>query len=254
MIDYEGYASTWQPPYNMGWHSEEIARGAFTKTLAEKPRVQFNLSHGAGASGFPFAQLGKNMTLTEDAYGLLVRAQLDEQDPDVQLLARKVKSGMVSDMSFGFRCVRDQWNETYTLRRIVEASLHDGDVTVTPVGANPAAGVVSMRSASELAALRAPARDAEQRRELAGQLGQTVVLEVRSVSFDGVQYGADGGTRSARPRRASRGPVVLPDHTASARLMLARSRASSKGDTGPDVAPIVLARFDLARARRKAKR
>lgn len=228
MSQFVGYASVTGRAYDMGWYDEEVSPGAWSKTLAEAPDVQFNLSHGGAGSGLPMARTGRNMTLAEDSHGLRVEADLDDDDPDVALLNRKVKAGLIHDMSMSFQIVRQRWENENTFRRIFEISLHRGDVTVTPRGANPAAGVVSLRSAA-LAHLRTPGRDtARQRQTLVEQLGKAGVLEIRSVNLNGVDYDL-----TAEPAHAGAGshvrlavaPVVLPDHTTRAQLALARARA-----------------------------
>jgi HK97 family phage prohead protease len=227
---FVGYASVTESPYDMGFYDEVVSRGAFSKTLAENPDVHFNLVHGDGGSGLPLARTGRNMTLSEDSHGLRVEADLDDDDPDVMLLNRKVKNGLIEDMSFAFKIVRQRWENNDTFRRILEASLHHGDVTVTPRGANPAAGVVSLRRAA-LAPLRAPGRDtARQRRVLAEQLGQTGVLEVRSVNVDGVDYDLEPSYApvSEARGRVALAPVILPDSGPRAKLALAQARSNAR--------------------------
>lgn len=138
-IHFTGYASTTNTPYDMGWYTEQIGRGAFKKTLAENPDVVLNLNHGAGGSGLPIARTkAGNLRLSEDRKGLRVEADLDPQDPDVQLLARKMTSGNLDgQMSFAFRAIRQVWNDDYTDREIQECDIHRGDVSVVTQGANP---------------------------------------------------------------------------------------------------------------------
>src|ERR1039458_6818268 len=240
MSTFVGYASVTESPYDMGFYDEVVSRGAFSKTLAESPDVHFNLVHGEGGSGLPLARTGRNMTLSEDSHGLRVEAELDDDDPDVMLLNRKVKNGLIEDMSFAFKIVRQRWENGDTFRRILEASLHHGDVTVTPRGANPAAGVVSLRRAA-LAPLRAPGRDtARQRRVLAEQLGQTGVLEVRSMTLDGVDYDLGANFSVDRLRRGD-WPSTDIAHTLgvepSYEISEARGRARGRG---APVAPVIL--------------
>jgi HK97 family phage prohead protease len=254
MSQFVGYASVAEHPYDMGFYDEVVSRGAWSKSLAESPDVHFNLSHGAGGSGLPLARTGQNMTLAEDPHGLRVEADLDDLDPDVQLLNRKVRNGLIDAMSLAFKIVRQSWSNEHTLRRIQEASLHQGDVTVCPQGANPAAAVVSLRSAGALARLRTGGRDtARQRGQLAEQLGQTAVLEFRSVSLNGVQYdlgseSSDGSAPRPGAARASARPVIIPpfDTTPRAKLQLARARGRS-GRTSTD--PVSEAWLALAAAR-----
>lgn len=138
-VHFTGYASTTNTPYDMGWYTEQIGRGAFKKTLAENPDVVLNLNHGAGGSGLPIARTkAGNLRLSEDRKGLRVEADLDPQDPDVQLLARKMTSGNLDgQMSFAFRAIRQVWNDDYTDREIQECDIHRGDVSVVTQGANP---------------------------------------------------------------------------------------------------------------------
>jgi HK97 family phage prohead protease len=257
MSHFSGYASITEARYPMTFYDEIVSRGAFFKTLSESPDVHLNMQHGEGASGLPIARTGQNMTLLEDDRGLRVDADLDDGDDDVRLLERKVRNGLIDGMSFAFRIVRQSWLEDHTLRRIVEASLHKGDVSVVVQGSNPAAGVISMRSAGALASLRAPGRDpAARRSQLAEQLGKSAVLEFRSMTLDGVQYDL-GAEPSYAPAGEARGrvavaPVVLPDHTTGARLQLARYRAGRTSQLEPaDAVSEARRRLAAARARHR---
>src|SRR5690606_30665037 len=78
------------------------------------------------------------LRLSTDKKGLLVDADLDRSDPDVQRLEAKMARGDMDEMSFAFRVKRQEWNEDETDRRITEVSLHKGDVSVVNFGANPA--------------------------------------------------------------------------------------------------------------------
>ena len=155
MIHFSGYASVTESPYDMGWYSESIANGAFKKTLASKPDVVLNLGHGTNGSGLPIARTtAGNLQLKEDTKGLKVDAQLDPEDPDVQLLKRKYDNkNLDGQMSFAFRAERQEWNSDYTERRITEANIHRGDVSIVTQGANPVT-TSSIRADDALMALR----------------------------------------------------------------------------------------------------
>ena len=263
-IHFTGYASTTEQRYPMSFYDEVVARGAWRKTLSESPDVQLNMQHGAGASGLPIARTGRNMELAEDDRGLLVDADLDAYDPDVALLDRKFQAGLIDGMSFSFSIVRQSWLEEHTLRRITEASLHHGDVSVVTTGANPHAGVLSMRSAAAVASLRAPGRDPAARRgQLAQQLGKTAVLEFRSVSLGGVDYDLSAEP-SRRPAGESRvrvalAPVILPDSGPRAKLALAQARSNARAPSSsyragrdlPDHVSEAKRRVAAARARHR---
>jgi HK97 family phage prohead protease len=149
-LHLSGYASVTNTPYDMGWYSESISRGAFAKTLAENPDVQLLVNH----AGLPLARTKSGtLQLSEDNTGLRVDADLDPEDPDVQSLSRKMKRGDIDQMSFAFRATRQSWDEDYTDRQITECDIHRGDVSVVNQGANPSTSV-SVRTEDALVALR----------------------------------------------------------------------------------------------------
>jgi HK97 family phage prohead protease len=80
------------------------------------------------------------LTLTEDDQGLRVRAMLDPDDPDVQLIAPKMRRGDLTEMSFGFRVPAggDKWSDDRSRRTIVRADIDHGDVSIVTYAANPA--------------------------------------------------------------------------------------------------------------------
>jgi HK97 family phage prohead protease len=150
MLHFTGYASVTDVPYDVGWYQETIQRGAFKRTLGEKPDVQLLINH----AGMPLARtISGTMTLTEDDRGLKVEADLDPEDPDVQSLARKMKRGDIDQMSFAFMVTAGDWNDDYSARTITACSIHRGDVSVVNQGANPAS-TASVRSQDAIAALR----------------------------------------------------------------------------------------------------
>lgn len=152
ILRFSGYASVTDTPYDVGFFTETIKRGAFKRTLSENPDVQMLINHGEGGSGMPIARTGRNMTLSEDDRGLRVDAELDADDPDVQLLARKMKSGLLDSMSFAFRATDDEWSEDRSARTIKSVTIHRGDVSVVNQPASPATSA-SIRSGEFLEAL-----------------------------------------------------------------------------------------------------
>lgn len=146
-LHLEGYASTFEPyemyggPANYGW-IEQLDKGAFDKTLREKPDLHLLINH----AGMPLARTKSGtLQLSTDDHGLKVRAQLDKRDPEVQALAVKMERGDMDEMSFAFRVKSQTWSSTDDFpddsqahRMINEVSLHKGDVSVVNWGANPA--------------------------------------------------------------------------------------------------------------------
>jgi len=134
-LNLSGWASVTERAYDMGYYEETIKRGAFAKTLGETPDVQLLINH----EGLPLARtVSGTLRLAEDDRGLRVDADLDPEDPDVQRLLPKVQRGDIDQMSFGFRVTRQNWDEDYENREIVEVNIDRGDVSVVNQGANPA--------------------------------------------------------------------------------------------------------------------
>jgi len=121
-----------------GKFMEQLSRGAFKRTLSENPDVVLTLEHGAAGSGLPLARTrAGNLTLGEDAQGLHFSAVLDPEDPDSQLLSRKLANGSLDGQcSFMFQATSQEWSEDYKQRTVRGASLHKGDVSIVVQGAN----------------------------------------------------------------------------------------------------------------------
>jgi len=135
-----GYAAVFNRSYDvmggppLGW-TETVDPKAFDVTLSAKPDLHLLINH----EGMPLARTKSGtLQLATDSQGLHVEAQLDPSDPDVQRLAPKMDRGDMDEMSFAFRVKNDEWNDDYTDRRLLEVSLHKGDVSVVNFGANPA--------------------------------------------------------------------------------------------------------------------
>jgi len=142
-LTLSGYASVFNVPYDVGWYTETVAPGSFSKTLADGADVQLLVNH----EGLPLARTAsKTLELTEDAKGLRVRATLDPEDPDVRRLAGKMDRGDLDEMSMGFWAKRQEWNDDYTERELQEIKLDRGDVSVVNFGANPATAGIEIRS------------------------------------------------------------------------------------------------------------
>jgi HK97 family phage prohead protease len=133
-VQFRGYASVTEQPYDMSWYQETVKRGAFTKTLSESPDVQLLANH----EGLPLARTtNASLLLSEDARGLRFEGSADGDDPDAARLARKVEAGLLTECSFAFRVTRQTWDEDYENRDLVEVSLDRGDVSIVNYGANP---------------------------------------------------------------------------------------------------------------------
>jgi len=146
-LTFHGLASRTESPYDMGWYTETVRAGAFTKTLSENPDVVALVNH----EGIPFAATRNgSLTLEQTADGLEFTATADEMDPDAARIAAKVASGLLSECSFAFRVMRQDWNEDRDQRVLREIDLNRGDVSVVTFGANPSTGVTLRSMLAEI--------------------------------------------------------------------------------------------------------
>ena len=131
---FDGYASVTNVPYTvtdwLGDYTETIARGAFKKALAERDDVRLLVNH----DGIPLARTASGtLDLSEDDTGLHCVAELDPSSPLVQMVRSAMDRNDLDQMSFAFRATRQEWNEDYTERSILEVRLFDTSVVTYPV-------------------------------------------------------------------------------------------------------------------------
>jgi HK97 family phage prohead protease len=161
-LAFSGWACVTDTPYDIGdpgrgGFVEEVASGAFRRSLLNLPDVVLNVQHGATLSGLPIARTRSGtLRLSEDDVGLRVQApDLDLDDPDVQALRIKFGRGdLDGQMSFAFRVPPggDRWSDDLMRRTIMTVELAGGDCSIVDFAANPA-------TSSELVALvHAPGR------------------------------------------------------------------------------------------------
>jgi len=180
MLRLAGYASVTGRPYKVGGFTETIKRGAFKRTLGNDPDVSLLVGH----EGLPLARTrstigAPTLRLAEDDHGLKVDADLDPLDPDVDRIAHKMRAGLIDQMSFAFIADEDTWNDDWTERTVIAVSIHKGDVSIVPYGANETA-TAALRAAQAAEAERATPpidfaalarRDAERLASLRGTPG-----------------------------------------------------------------------------------
>lgn len=76
------------------------------------------------------------LRLSEDDKGLAVQADLDMASPWAQTVASAVRRGDMDEMSFGFQVTKDEWDEDFENRELLEVRLFE--VSTVPRGANDA--------------------------------------------------------------------------------------------------------------------
>jgi uncharacterized protein len=153
-------------PLRWGWY-EEIAPGAFTKTLSEGD-ARFLVDHN---SSLLVARVSAgDLQLAQDDIGLASTVDpLDEELSYVRDLARNLEKRRITGMSFGFYVVKDVWStisvdvvgadgKTTTsdveLRRILEVQLLEVSAVTFPAYEDTDAGLRAL--ADEVRAHRRP--------------------------------------------------------------------------------------------------
>ncbi len=131
-VVFEGTASVVDKAYKVrdmfGEFTETITRGAFDKTLAGKGDVALFVAHQATAAPLATRSAG-TLTLLADPH-LRVKATMDPERPDVQIVRSAVKRKEMRQMSIGFSVPKDKqtWNEDYTVRTIHEVALVEASI------------------------------------------------------------------------------------------------------------------------------
>lgn len=126
-----------------GKFDEEIAQGAFAKTISErKPVVQFDHGHDVATGSVP---IGAVEELREDSHGLFVRARMHD-NARVEPIRQAIASGAIDGMSFRFRVILEEWDESgdIPLRTIKEVELFELGPVVFPAYASTTVGVRSL--------------------------------------------------------------------------------------------------------------
>lgn len=139
-VGFAGYATVFEVGYDVaggapyGW-TETMARGSCDKSVNERDDVRFLFDH----EGVPMARTKSGtMTLSTDQVGLRVDIpSLDLRSPLVQTVRSALEREDLDEMSFAFQVLRQEWNDDYTQRRIIEVKLFDVSTVTYP--ANPAA-------------------------------------------------------------------------------------------------------------------
>lgn len=143
----DGYATVYEYPYEVaggppwGW-VETIAEGATRKSVMERDRVGLLTNHDSDtAFGLALAaNYNGSLDLESDEVGLRMAATFAPSkrvNVARDFLLDSLEQRLADSMSFAFRVTRQEWNEDYTERRILEARLYD--VSVVNYPANPAA-------------------------------------------------------------------------------------------------------------------
>jgi hypothetical protein len=170
-------------PQTWGFY-EEIAPGAFSKTISEGD-ARMLIDHDS-AHVVSRVSAG-TLRLSQDQRGLSVDSELDTNLSYVNDLVANLRNGNITGMSFGFQVVKDEWTTEESrnasgeaveveLRRVLEAKLLEVSPVTFPAYESTDAGlrdslVTALRHRGDPEAI---ARRAKFRPELAELLGDVV--------------------------------------------------------------------------------
>ena len=149
---FEAYASTWiKEPDSYG---DIVRKGAFAETIREWKASGQTLPILFGHDLVdPFSNIGGAVDLKEDERGLLVRAQLDLENPKAAQVYRMLKGRRINQMSFAYDVLEDAIVELEekavgqgkrTARELRKMALHE--ISVVPFGANSDTEVLAVKA------------------------------------------------------------------------------------------------------------
>lgn len=162
---------------DLGGFRERFARGSLSKTLGEQRDIGLLYSHDSAAV-LASTRAG-NLRLDPQDEALRYEADLSLADPDVQRLNAKMEAGTVTKMSFGFRAVRDRWDDKdergVPIRTVTEAQLIEISAVWLP--AYQATSIEGRAVLGDLPVAALAAMPAELRRQLVCNLGDGDALD-----------------------------------------------------------------------------
>lgn len=136
-----------------------VERGAFAKTLAERPSVPVLWQHRSDEV------IGEGRLKSTQA-GLTIDAELDLDDPMAVKAYRKMKRGLIKGLSIGYATVKEDIKNG--IRHLQEVKLYEISLVTFPM--LPAAQVTSVKS-FDLDALKEALEDEEFKKQVLSLLG-----------------------------------------------------------------------------------
>lgn len=160
-LRFSGYAAVFDKVADLGDFTEEVRRGAFRKILSQSANVPMYWDHDPTIPPLATTR-GGTLRLAEDATGLRVEADLDNDHYMTPTLRSMIRRGDVAGMSFGF--IAGKGNQSMELRdgrphRVLTGFRMLLDVSPTW---NPAYEGTSVEMRSALAEIRKARLDSEQ--------------------------------------------------------------------------------------------
>src|SRR5690606_1485670 len=143
------YASTWtREPDSYG---DVVAKGAFAETITAWKEGGDSLPILYGHDMIdPFSNLGAAIELAEDDHGLLVKGQLDLENPKAKQVYRMLKGRRINQLSFAYDVLEDgvvDLGDEKTARELRKLKLYE--VSIVPIGANQDTEVLAVKANAE---------------------------------------------------------------------------------------------------------
>ena len=184
---------------DLGGFRERVAPGAFSRAIEEKQDVPLVLSHDDN----PLSVLGRTssgtLRLAEDGVGLDVDADLPDTSA-ARDLANLMERGDVNEWSFGFRMVRESWEDAapVPVRTLEDVDLLDVSIVGPGWPAYPAANDAELVEARMLSTAL---REAREGKRLSGSTRDAILRAMEELTSLLGESEDDGGERSFNPRR-----------------------------------------------------
>ncbi len=159
----EGYFSVFNQPYEVfpGW-IEEIAPGAFSRTLRENKDVKVLWNHNSDI--VLGSTINRTAALREDDVGLFGSNEINEEDQEAKNGYARIARGDVRGCSFGFdvRGMEERWDDEGNYRtRITDVDLYEVSPCTFPAYAQTS---ISARAKAELEEARTRYTKAQEKR------------------------------------------------------------------------------------------
>ena len=201
-----------------GEYTETMRSGSLNRTISTGCDTQFCLNHNW--DGAPMARtVAGSLDLTPDAS---CEARIDPSRSDVAIVASAIEGGELNAMSFAFWATRQEWNDDYTTRDILECDMDGGDVSVVTFPANPGTtGSIGLqrKQSRSLLRTRVPLLLAERANieRRAGKTLSSATMDVLQQVLDLVAR-ADDAVDHAMPLLADLMGVKNPDDAQDAQM------------------------------------
>lgn len=143
--EFEAYASVFN---NVDSYGDVMVKGAFTRSLADWAAKDAPVPALWGHNmSDPDYNIGHVVKAEEDDHGLRVRVSIDLDSPKGKTVHRLLKTKRVREMSFAFWVQKSREGEQdgHYVRYVDDVDLIE--VSVVPMGANPEAEVLAVKSA-----------------------------------------------------------------------------------------------------------